>query len=186
MPSPSLTLRDIRARPVILKLRRPVAMRIATMTDWPIILIDLTTEEGIVGRSYLEPYVPKAMKYLIPALHDLGEMLRGTRLSPIDVFGAARRSLHFVGYEGQSQRLPYPGSTWRFGTHWRRQRDCHLRAVGRFGWRPRTYNSNGLWLKAPEVVAEEAAELATKAAFAGLKLRLGRDRPPTIWPRSGD
>jgi len=62
MRHPSLTLRSIRARPVVLKLKRPVVARIATITDWPLILIDLETEEGIVGRSYLEPYVPKAMK----------------------------------------------------------------------------------------------------------------------------
>jgi hypothetical protein len=35
-------------------LKRPVFARIATLTDWPMILIDLLTEEGIVGRSYLE------------------------------------------------------------------------------------------------------------------------------------
>ena len=51
----SLTFKSIRARPVVLKLARPVVARIATITDWPLILIDLYTEEGIVGRSYLEP-----------------------------------------------------------------------------------------------------------------------------------
>jgi mandelate racemase len=51
-----LTLKSIRARPVVLKLRRPVVARIATLTDWPLILIDLYTEEGVIGRSYLEPY----------------------------------------------------------------------------------------------------------------------------------
>ena len=66
--SPSqLTLRSITARPIVLKLKRPVAARIATITDWPIILIDLVTEEGIVGRSYLEPYIVKSMRYLVPA-----------------------------------------------------------------------------------------------------------------------
>ena len=59
MQVPSLTFAGIRARPVVLKLRRPVVARIATLTDWPVILIDLLTEEGIVGRSYLEPYVVK-------------------------------------------------------------------------------------------------------------------------------
>ena len=67
----SLTFQRLRARPVVLKLKRPVVARIATITDWPLILIDLETEEGVVGRSYLEPYVVKAMRYLIPALHDL-------------------------------------------------------------------------------------------------------------------
>ena len=51
-----LTLRSLRARPVMLKLKRPVVARIATLTDWPLILIDLYTEEGVIGRAYLEPY----------------------------------------------------------------------------------------------------------------------------------
>ena len=59
-----LTFRAIRARPVVLKLERPVVARIATITEWPLILIDLETEEGVVGRSYLEPYTVKTMKYL--------------------------------------------------------------------------------------------------------------------------
>ena len=63
----SLTFKSIRARPVVLKLKRPVVARIATITDWPLILIDLYTEEGVVGRSYLEPYTAKTMRYLIPA-----------------------------------------------------------------------------------------------------------------------
>jgi mandelate racemase len=54
-----LTLKSIRARPVLLKLKRPVVARIATLTDWPLILIDLHTEEGVIGRSYLEPYIRK-------------------------------------------------------------------------------------------------------------------------------
>ncbi len=53
----TLTLRQIIARPVVLKLERPVVARIATIEDWPLILIDLHTEEGVTGRSYLEPYI---------------------------------------------------------------------------------------------------------------------------------
>ena len=59
----SLIIRSIMARPVLLQLERPVVARIATMTDWPLILIDLHTEEGVVGRSYLEPYAVKSMRW---------------------------------------------------------------------------------------------------------------------------
>jgi len=65
--------------PVVLKLKRPVVARISMLTDWPLILIDLDTEEGVVGRSYLEPYIRKSMRYLIPALHDLGGCTAGKR-----------------------------------------------------------------------------------------------------------
>jgi mandelate racemase len=42
------------------------------------------------------------MRYLIPAIHDLGEMLKGRRVAPIEFYEAARKSLHFVGYEGMA------------------------------------------------------------------------------------
>ena len=62
-----LTVDRISATPVLLPLERPVVARIATITEWPLILIDLRTKEGVVGRSYLEPYTPKTMRYLVPA-----------------------------------------------------------------------------------------------------------------------
>jgi mandelate racemase len=172
----TLTLQNIRARPVVLKLRRPVVARIATLTDWPLILIDLHTEEGVIGRSYLEPYVPKSMRYLIPALQDLGEMLKGRRLAPIEIFEAARKSLHFVGYEGMAM-IAVAGidmAAW----------DALARAVGvplcvllggSIGAVP-AYNSNGLWVRSPTEVASEAVELREEGGFEGLKLRLGPER----------
>src|SRR5262245_64052801 len=100
MPFQSLTIRSIKATPVVLKLERPIVARIATITDWPVILIDLQTEEGVVGRSYLEPYLPKAMQYLIPALTDLGEAMRGRSIAPIELHEGMRKALQFVGYQG--------------------------------------------------------------------------------------
>ena len=55
MRASPLTLRSITARAVVLKLKRPIVARIATIADWPLILVDLQTEEGIVGRSYIAP-----------------------------------------------------------------------------------------------------------------------------------
>ena len=55
-----LTLRSIRARPVVVPLARPVVSKVGLFRDWPMILIDLDTEEGIVGHSYLEPYLQAA------------------------------------------------------------------------------------------------------------------------------
>ena len=171
-----LTLRSLRARPVVVKLKRPVVARIATLADWPLILIDLYTEEGVIGRSYLEPYITKSMRYLVPALHDLGEVLKGRQLAPIEFYDSARKSLHFVGYEGLSI-IAVAGldmAAW----------DALARAVGvplcvllggSIGPVP-AYNSNGLWLRAPEEVASEAVELRDEGGFQGLKLRLGRER----------
>src|SRR5882762_8050888 len=99
-----LTFKSIRARAVVLKLKRPVVARIATITDWPLILIDLFTEEGIVGRSYLEPYTIKAMRYLVPALQDFGAMLDRCDALPLEhsaeiLQGWDQISLHHQGDE---------------------------------------------------------------------------------------
>src|SRR5258708_25909953 len=39
----------------------------------------------------------------------------------------------------------------------------------------KAYNSNGLWLQTPEVVAADAIALRDEGGFTALKLRLGRD-----------
>src|SRR5262245_28491270 len=170
-----LTVRSITARPVVLKLKRTVAARIATITDWPLLLIDLHTEEGIVGRSYLEPYVVKSLRYLVPALDDFGALLKGRRVAPVELFDAARKSLHFVGYEGLSM-IAASGldmAAWDALAQAAGQPLCVL--LGGSVGPVKAYNSNGLWLQPPEVLAEEALELRDEGGFTGLKLRLGRE-----------
>jgi len=172
----SLTFKSLRARPVVLKLKRPVVARIATIKEWPLVLIDLQTEEGIVGRSYLEPYVVKAMRYLIAALHDLGDMLKGRRIAPFELYDAARKSLHFVGYEGLSL-IAVSGldmAAWDALAKAAGAPLCVL--LGGSVGPVKSYNSNGLWLRPPEAVAAEAIELREEGGFTGLKLRLGRER----------
>lgn len=164
-------------RAVVLELERPIVARIATITQWPVILIDLETEEGIIGRSYLEPYVPKAMRYLVAALHDLGDLIKGRRVNPAELFGLARKSLHFVGYQGLSM-IAVSGidmAAWDALAKAAGMPLCVL--LGGSVGPVRAYNSNGLWLKAPEAVAAEAVELRDEGGFGGLKLRLGRERP---------
>ena len=171
-----LTFKEIRARPVMLPLRRPVVIRIATITEWPIILIDLVTTEGIVGRSYLEPYVASSMLYLIRALQDLGTLLKGRRVAPIELYEAARKSLHFVGYEGLSM-IAVSGldmAAWDALAKASNLPLCVL--LGGTVGPVKSYNSNGLWLREPEAVAAEALELREEGGFDGLKLRLGRSR----------
>ena len=176
MPSIHLTVREIVARPVVLRLKRPVVARIVTITEWPIILVDLFTEEGIVGRSYLEPYIVRSMRYLVPALNDLGAVLKGRPVAPVELFDAARKSLHFVGYDGLAM-IAASGldmAAWDALAKAANLPLCVL--LGGSVGPLRSYNSNGLWLSDPVALADEALELRNEGGLAGLKLRLGCER----------
>ena len=175
MTQPDLTFRSLTARAVVLKLKRPVVARIATITDWPLILIDLHTEEGVTGRAYLEPYIPKSMKYLVPALNDMSELLKGRKVAPVEFYDAARKSLHFVGYEGLSM-IAASGLDMAAWDALARAAELPLCVLLGGSVGPvKAYNSNGLWLQSPEAVAAEAVALRDEGGFLGLKLRLGRD-----------
>jgi mandelate racemase len=141
-----------------------------------LILIDLHTREGIVGRSYLEPYLKNAARYVIPALLDLAEALRDQPLAPLERFQANRRSLNLVGYEGIAM-IAVAGLDMAMWDALAKAANQPLAALlgGTIGPVP-AYNSNGLWLADVSTLASEARELVSEGAFTGLKLRLGRDR----------
>ena len=193
MSAGSLTFRSLRARPVVLKLQRPIVARIATITHWPLILIDLETDEGIVGRSYLEPYTPKAMPYLVAALHDFADLLKGRAVSPLELYAAARKSLHFVGYQGLST-IAVSGldmAAWDALAKAAGMPLCVL--LGGSVGAVDAYNSNGLWLRDPERVARRRSRsarvshprsFATKAASTGSSFGLDASVCVTISRRS--
>src|SRR5258708_33227829 len=116
------------------------------------------------------------MRYLIPALRDLGEMLKGRRVAPLEIYEASRKSLHFVGYEGLSM-IAVAGIDMAAWDALARAAGVPLCVLlgGSVGPVP-AYNSNGLWLKPPAEVAREAVELREEGGFTGSKLRLGRER----------
>jgi mandelate racemase len=171
-----LTFRSVDVRPVLLPLRRPVVSKVGLFDQWPLILIDLHTEEGIVGRSYLEPYLKNAARSIIPLIHDLAAIRSGRAIRPIDDFRQRLRSLNLIGAEGVSLIAvsALDMASW----------DALAQAAGlplanylggSLGAVP-AYNSNGLWLTDVASLADEAQALVAEGGFQGLKLRLGRER----------
>jgi mandelate racemase len=174
--SGSLTFSHIIARPVLLKLKRPLMARIGSISEWPVILIDLHTEEGIIGKSYLEPYLVHSMKYLVAALHDFNALLKGHQISPMEMHNLARKSLHLVGYQGLST-IAVAGldmAAWDALAKAAAMPLCVL--LGGSVGPVKAYNSNGLWLIPPEAATEEAIELREDGNFSALKIRFGREK----------
>ncbi len=176
MPMPRLTLRNVEIRSVSIPLKRPVVSKVGRFDRWPLVLIDLHTEEGIVGRSYLEPYLERSVRYLVPAICDLAEVRTGRRLAPLDDFRAGRAGLNLIGLEGLSM-IAISGLDMAGWDALAKAANLPLAVFlgGSLAPVP-AYNSNGLWLTPVDELGEQAAALVAEGEFAGLKLRLGRER----------
>src|SRR5437867_7060346 len=171
-----LTLKSVRARPVVVPLKRPVVSKVGLFQDWPLILIDLYTHEGVVGHSYLAPYIKQSARYLVPAIEGLAQAAKGQPVAPFDGYRRGVGSLHLVGREGVSM-IAVSGLDMAAWDALAKAAVMPLAVVlgGSTGPVP-AYNSNGLWLTEVAGLADEARALVAEGGFKALKLRLGRDK----------
>src|SRR4029450_11540635 len=171
-----LTLKSVRARQVVVPLKRPIVSKVGLFRDWPLILIDLYTNEGVVGNSYLEPYLKQSTRYIVPVIEDLAEAAKGQPVAPFDAYRRGIGSLRLVGREGVSL-IAVSGLDMAAWDALAKAAGLPLAVFlgGTVGPVP-AYNSNGLWLTPVDELATEAAALVAEGGFTGLKLRLGREK----------
>mgnify|MGYP006072117271 FL=1 len=169
-----LTLESIQVRVVSVPLNRPLIAKIGQLEDWPLILIDIHTKEGIIGRSYLEPYRLRSIPAIVHSIEDIADMFKGKPLAPLDVYGESMRSLHLVGREGITL-IALSGIDMAIWDALSKAANMPLATL--LGGSPgpvRAYNSNGLWLKPLEELGDEAAALVSEGNYSAIKMRLGR------------
>jgi len=171
-----LTFRTASVRPVLVPLRRPVVSKVGLFDRWPILLIDLQTEEGVVGRSYLEPYLRGTAAAIASLVGLLAASRAGRPIRPVDDFHAGRKALNLVGEEGLAM-IAVAGLDMAAWDALAKAAGLPLAVLlgGSLGAVP-AYNSNGLWLTDLAGLGEEAQALVAEGGFGALKLRLGRAR----------
>jgi mandelate racemase len=154
-------------------MKRPLQTSIAAVTVASLLLIDLQTDGGIVGRSYL--FSPG--KHHLPAIAKLveamAEMLKGDAVAPFDIEKKLRGRYALLGVHNivLFAMSGIDMAAW----------DALGQALGQplvrlLGATPRpipAYNSNGLGILPIKLLQKEAVELV-EAGFSAIKLRLGR------------
>ena len=169
-----LTIREISARSVVVPIKRPLVTRVVTIEQVPLLLLDLHTEEGITGRSYLFGYFARGNAYLAALLRDISTLTQGDVVAPVELYAKVTRALTLMGHQGLSlvAVAGFDIACW----------DALAQAAGvplvtLLGGQPRcvrAYNSNGLGLVAAAQAAAEAQELIAEGNFPAVKMRLGR------------
>ena len=168
-----MKIRSLRLRAVAAPMKRPLATSIASVTVAPLLLIDLETDAGVVGRSYLFALAKHHLPPLARLVEAMGEMVKGDEVAPLDLERKLRARYALLGvhnvvlfamagidmaaWDAMGQKLGLP----------------LVRLLGAVPRPIPAYNSKGLGLQSVEKLGKEAVELLEEG-FRAVKLRLGR------------
>lgn len=169
-------IRSLSAVPV----RTPMTFALGTSADTireaPLLLIDLETDQGITGRSYLFCYFDAAGPATARLLQAAVELVRGEPIVPQAIAATLQRRFRLIGVQG-IVRMALSGLDVALWDALCKSAGLPLYAMLGAAPRPlRAYNSNGLGLVVPGGHVEEAAALL-EGGFKAVKLRLGRPDP---------
>lgn len=173
MTAPGLTVRAIRSVAVEVPMRHVLGTSQASMRTAPLLLIDLETDEGVTGRSYLFCYVPAAAGAIATLLAEVERQVKGERVVPSDLWARLAKRFTLIGVQGVV-RMAIAGFDVACWDALAIASNLPLATMLGAGPRAvRAYNSCGLGLMAAGALADEAQELIEEGGFAAVKLRLG-------------
>jgi mandelate racemase len=167
-----LTVRAIRSVGVEVPMTYALGTSRAVITKAPLLLIDLETEEGVTGRSYLWSYMPGVMPAIAAMLKVVEEAVKGQPVEPRDLWNKLAQRFALIGVQGII-RMAVAGFDMAAWDAVALAGNVPLATL--VGGRPEpviAYNSCGLGLMAPDKVADEAEKLLA-GGFGAVKLRLG-------------
>ena len=169
---PELHLRGVQCTAVEVPLRYVLGTSAATVKAAPLLLVDVLTEEGVTGRSYVFCYRRSAARPIAAMVEDAADLTRGERIAPVPFAAKLQRRFALIGVTGivRMALSAFDMALW----------DALAVAAGvplatLLGAAPRpvrAYNSCGLGLMSPQAAADEA-EALLEGGMQAVKLRLG-------------
>jgi mandelate racemase len=94
------TISGVRARPVLLPLARPLRTASGSVPAAPLILIDVTTEDGVVGHSYVFGYTEAALAAMLALVTDIAPALVGKPAVPAQWMRESQDRFRLLGMQG--------------------------------------------------------------------------------------
>lgn len=168
----ALTIRELRVRPVIAPIAAPLHTASGSIEHVPLLLIDLDTEEGVTGRAYLFAFSPFALRTLAVLVGELGAMLSGRAVAPLEIERTLRAHFTLLGGARGLGGIALSGLDI---AAWDALAVAHGVPLTRLlGAQPRpiqAYHSLGM---IPVSAAGDSAQQTVARGFRGMKIKLGR------------
>ncbi|MCK6452301.1 MAG: mandelate racemase [Alphaproteobacteria bacterium] len=176
MATADLRVRGLRARAVMAPLRRRLATATGGVTQAPLVLLDLETEEGLTGVGYVFLPHAAAMKPLVVLLEEMLPLIKGMEVAPVAIEQSLRKRFTLLGGTGLVTLAIAAIDIACWDALAKAAGLPLVRLLGGEKRRVRAYNSTGLGIMGPERAAREAVELL-EFGFTAIKLRLGYPTP---------
>ena len=93
-------IRGVKARAVVVPLKRPVKNAFGLIDAGPLVLIDVETDQGVTGRSYIFAYTRLTLKSLVLLIEEIGRDLVGKAVAPTDLMAAMDAKFRLLGTQG--------------------------------------------------------------------------------------
>jgi mandelate racemase len=100
MSTATPTIRSVRARAVIAPIGRPVKNAFGIIEAAPLVLIDVVTDQGVTGRSYIFAYTKMMLRPLVLLVEEIGRELTGKPIAPFDLMLALDAKFRLLGWQG--------------------------------------------------------------------------------------
>jgi mandelate racemase len=171
------TIRSLHARAVLVPFKRPPASASGALPEAALVLIDLATEDGLTGRSYLFAFAPWALAPIVNCLNAMGDMITGDTVAPFEMESKLRKRLTLLDTPGLVG-LALAGVDMCAWDVLAQAAGVPLVTLLGGQVKPiRAYNSCGLWIHPLDQLADDAEALVADGGFRAIKLRVGRDDP---------
>ena len=93
-------IRNIKARAVVAPLKRAVKNAFGVIDSGPLVLIDLETDQGVTGHSYIFAYTRLTLKPLVHLIEETGRELIGKPVAPFDLMKTMDAKFRLLGWQG--------------------------------------------------------------------------------------
>jgi len=166
-----LTIRKFRVRPLDLALSKPVETASGTMATAPVVLLDISTDQGVSGSSYVRVYTPLALESLAQLLRDLESHLAGANAAPDLVRAKLQSTFRLLGPQGLTG-IAMAAIDMALWDALAKARELPL--VRLLGGEPKPIPAYAsLRSMSPRAAASEAAQMC-ELGFSAIKVKIGR------------